>query len=293
MKNHQRKMTRTKYQAQKRKLKRKTRLKPWFFWFLTLIFISLIIFSALKLFFWQQDNQKISKLEDEINELIEYEVVEEEGTLVNPPSKQTKEQNDYWYYISFPFYKVDFTNLIKKNKNTVAFIHLNNTNINYPIVQTNDNDYYLTHAFDNSYNSAGWTYMDYRNTLSPLSDNIVIYGHGRLDNTVFGSLKKALTKDWQSNKENYIINFSTPTNNYIYQIFSIYTIESESYYITTDFSNTKEKEKWIKTMVNRNTASTIQTTADVNDKILTLSTCYNNNGIRIVVHAKLIKSNSN
>lgn len=293
MKKFKKKLTRTKYQARKRKQNRKTRLRPWFFWFLILIFISLIIISILKLFFWQQDNKKISKLENEIDELVEYELIEEEGTLVNPPSKEKENENDYWYYVSFPFYEVDFTNLTKKNSDTIAFIHLNNTNINYPVVQTTNNDYYLTHAFDKSYNSAGWIYMDYRNKLNPLSDNIVIYGHGRLDNTVFGSLKKTLEKDWQKNKENYIINLSTSTNNYLYQIFSIYTIKSESYYITTDFSSTKEKEKWINTMNKRNTASTIKTKANADDKILTLSTCYNNNDIRMVVQAKLIKSNSN
>ena len=130
--------------------------------------------------------------------------------------------------------------------------------------------------------------MDYENLLNFQSDNTVLYGHGRLDKTVFGSLKNALTKKWQENKENYIIWISTPNENMVYQIFSIYTIESEGYYIKTKFNTVQEKEQWINTMKSRNiTKETPEVT--VNDKILTLSTCLNNTGGRIVVQAKLIK----
>ena len=163
-----------------------------------------------------------------------------------------------------------------------------NSNINYPIVQTTNNEYYLTHAFDKSYNSAGWVFMDYENLINFQSDNTIIYGHGRLDKTVFGSLKNALDKTWQGNLENYVIWISTPNENLVYQIFSIYTIDKESYYIKSSFSSTKEKQDWIKTMKSRNITNQY-TPVDENDKILTLSTCLNNNGGRIVVQAKLIK----
>ena len=164
-------------------------------------------------------------------------------------------------------------------------------NINYPVVQTDNNDYYLKHAYDKSKNSAGWVFMDYRNNITDLSENTVIYGHGRLDETVFGSLKNALTKTWQANKENYVIWLTTEKENLVFQIFSIYTIASENYYIETDFSSSADKEKWLNTMKERNTTS-FDTSVNTNDKILTLSTCQNNNGGRIVVQAKLIKRQS-
>ena len=133
--------------------------------------------------------------------------------------------------------------------------------------------------------------MDYRNNITDLSDNTVIYGHGRLDETVFGSLKNTLTKTWQANKENYVIWLTTEKENLVFQIFSIYTIASENYYIETDFSSSADKEKWLNTMKERNTTS-FNTSVNTNDKILTLSTCQNNNGGRIVVQAKLIKRQS-
>ncbi len=276
-------MTREIYR--KTKKKKKLRLKKGAFVLLFVIFLSLFIFSGYQLLKWHQDNQKIKTITDDINEAITVVEHDNEGELINPPENK---ESDYWSYIKVPFLEVDFTQLLQKNSDTVAFIHVENTNINYPVVQASDNSYYLTHAFDKSRNDAGWVYLDYRNQLDVLDDNTIIYGHGRLDTTVFGSLKNALTKSWQSNKDNYIVRLSTPTSNMVFQIFSVYTIEAESYYIRTTFTTPEEKEKWLQTMKERNVAP-IDTEVNVNDKIITLSTCQNNSGGRIVVQAKLIK----
>ena len=61
---------------------------------------------------------------------------------------------------------VDIEKLIEQNDDTVGWINVNNTNINYPFMQTNDNKYYLTHAFDKSWNDAGWLFLDYRNNIN-------------------------------------------------------------------------------------------------------------------------------
>lgn len=277
------KMTREEYRQYKKK--RKMRLKPWAFCIFLLFFLTILIISCYKIYSWNLDNKKIKNLTEDIDKSTKPIANTEEGELVNPPEDK---ESDYWYYVNLPFYDVDFKALKEKNSDTIAFIHMDQTNINYPIVQTTDNEYYLHRAFDKSKNAAGWVFMDYRNNINNLSDNTVIYGHGRLDKTVFGSLKNALSKSWQENKDNYIIWLSTPTENMMFQIFSIYTIKSESYYIQTSFSTEAKKQAWINTMVERNTSPK---TAEVttNDKILTLSTCLNDSGGRIVVQAKLIK----
>lgn len=278
------KMTRVEYQ---KKLRRKRmRLKPVPFAILILICSSIFIFSLYTLVTWQLDNNKIKNLHSEIDDISNGEFIKDKGDAFNPPDDK---ESDYWYYIGLPFYNVDFDELLKKNKDTVAFIHMENNNINYPVVQSKDNSYYLTHAFDKSYNEAGWVFLDYRNNINSLSFNNIIYGHGRLNKTVFGSLKDTLDKKWQSNKDNLAIYISTPNENMIFQIFSIYTIKSESYYINTLFNNKNEKSKWLDTMIQRNT-SAINTSVDTNDKILTLSTCLDDNGGRVVVQAKLIKT---
>lgn len=279
-------MTREEYREIKKK--KKLVLKTWVLKVLIVLFSLALILSLLKIYFWTQDNKKIADITKEINEIVTPTPIEEEGELINPPEDKA---NDYWDYVKLPFYEVDFTALKEKNPDTVAFIHMQGNNINYPVVQTDNNDYYLKHAYDKSKNSAGWVFMDYRNNITTLSDNTVIYGHGRLDETVFGSLKNALTANWQANKENYVIWLTTEKENLVFQIFSIYTIPSENYYIETDFSSSADKEKWLNTMKERNTTS-FDTSVNTNDKILTLSTCQNNNGGRIVVQAKLIKRQS-
>ncbi len=286
-------MTRRKYQQkQKKKLKKripntrkKRRLRPWIFYLLITFFASILIFSVARIFFWQQDNEHIKEIEKQIEKDVKPKKNKEEGELINPPEEK---ESDYWYYVKMPFYEVDFNSLLAKNQDTVAFIHMNNTNVNYPVVQTTDNDYYLTHAYDHSNNEAGWVFMDYRSTLNPLGNNVILYGHGRLNKTVFGSLKNALTPSWQNNKDNYVIWLSTPQENLLYQIFSIYTIQTEGYYLKQDFRSDQEKETWITTMKQRNIAP-IDTSVSISDNVLTLSTCENNTGGRIVIHAKLIK----
>ncbi|MBQ8534397.1 MAG: class B sortase [Bacilli bacterium] len=267
----------------KKKIK-SIRLKQLPFILFILLFSSIIIINLKNILNWEKDNQEIKKIETNIEEKIEIEIIEEEGEIINPPKVK---ESDYWLYIKVPFQNVDLSALKEKNNDTVGFINVKNTNINYPIVQTTNNDYYLNHAYDKSYNEAGWVFMDYRN--NNFNDfNTIIYGHGRLNKTVFGSLKDLLKDSWQSNKDNYTLTISSLTMNYVYQIFSIYTIDAESYYIKTEFDNNEEKFDWITEMNNRNT-SIIYSPANINDKIITLSTCLNNDNGRIVVHAKLIK----
>ncbi len=247
--------------------------------------LSIIIFSLYTILNWFQDNSKIRQLSTEIEEKIEITEKKEEGELVNPPKSRA---NNYYYYAMFPFYEVNLSILEQQNNDTVAFLHIPNTKINYPVVKTTDNEFYLTHSFDKEDNKAGWIFMDYRNSLEPLSDNTILYGHRRLDGALFGSLKELLSPSWQEEKSNYVISFSTKKESMLFQIFSIYTIQEENYYITPNFSSKNKKAKWLYTMKARNTAP-IDTDVDINDKILTLSTCQNNQGGRIVVQAKLIK----
>ncbi len=248
------------------------------------VFSALLVFAGLKIYQWRMDDIHTEEQQEETADIAEGHEVEAEGELINPPEDK---QNDYWYFIGLPFYEVNFSELQARNSDTIGFIHMNNNNVNYPVVQSGDNDYYLHHAFDGSYNDAGWVFMDYRSSLNPPSQNTVIYGHGRYNGTVFGSLQSVLTPQWQANRDNHAIWLSTPTENLMYQIFSIYTIEAESYYIRQNFTP-DEWATWVETMASRNMSS-INTSVLPSDQILTLSTCKDDNNNRIVIHAKLIK----
>ena len=134
----------------------------------------------------------------------------ENTELINAPEDKN---NDYWNYIKMNLLEVDFNDLLTKNSDTVGWIEVKGTNINYPIVKTTDNSYYLSHAYDKSKNEAGWVFMDYRNNAINFDQNTIIYAHSRYNGTMFGSLKNILSSSWYTNKNNYIIRLSTPTEN--------------------------------------------------------------------------------
>lgn len=250
--------------------------------------LLLIIFAGCKIFIWDQDNKKTNQQIEKITKEVKIEEVPagEKDTLVNKPADD--KNNDYWNYIKLPLINVDFNQLKQKNSDTVAFLKVNGTNINYPVVQTSDNNYYLTHSYNKKYNEAGWVFMDYRNNIDSLSQNTVIYAHGRWDTTMFGSLKNVFKNNWYDNTDNYVVHLSTPTYNSLWQVFSIYKVPTETYYITTDFGSDDSYQKFLTTIQDR---SNYQFRANVNtdDKILTLSTCYDDN-TKVVLHAKLIKT---
>ena len=198
--------------------------------------------------------------------------------------------SDYEMYKSTSMMNVDFSSLLQRNMDTVAWLYVNNTNINYPVVQTTNNEYYLKHSFDGSYSLAGWIFADYRADLTNFKRNNVIYGHGRgVDHVMFGSLlDNALNESWYTNEANQYIKLSTPTKNTVWKIFSIYSIQQEAYYLTHNFESDDSFRAYLNTIVGRSIYN-FNSDINVNDKVLTLSTCLDTNGNRIVVHAKLVR----
>ena len=249
------------------------------------IFLILSIKDVLR---WKLDSNKIEHQIEDIQEVVEVEEVEEtEEVEIIEQVEEIPEYNPYWDYINMNLINVDFNELKKINSNTKGWIQVNGTNINYPFVQTKDNKFYLTHSFDKSYNSAGWVFLDYRNNINSLSKNTIIYAHGRLDTTMFGSLKNILKSGWLNNTNNYVVKLSTEKENTLWQVFSVYHIPTTSDYIKTDFSSNEEFKNWTNMLINRSSHN-FNTSVSDNDNVLTLSTCYNDNE-KVVLHAKLIK----
>jgi len=246
---------------------------------------GVLVFNAVILVRWFIDKDRIAAEIKDVGEITKIESKEAEPELANPPSNK---DSDYWYYVGLPFNDVDLARLKNTNSDTVGFISVAGTNINYPVVKASDNDYYLTHSFKKQKNQAGWVFMDYRNNVAMTDKNTVIYGHGRLESTMFGSLKNILKTSWINKKENYVVRYTNETEMMLFQVFSIYTVPSESYYIQTSFGS--DYQEWLNAMIGRSQHN-FNTSVDTGDQILTLSTCYNDN-LRVVLQAKLIKKAS-
>lgn len=185
-------------------------------------------------------------------------------------------------------YEKVFSTLQEINKDTIGWLTVNNTRIDYPVVQAKDNDYYLRRDYYQNKNRHGWIFMDYRNNPDELNENTIIYGHNLANQTMFGTLRYALNSYWYKKSANQIITFNTPKENMKFQIFSIYTIPTTNDYLDITFPTTDAYQSYIDLVKGRSIYDfNIEVTTG--DKILTLSTCANGNDKRLVIHAKLIK----
>ena len=195
---------------------------------LSVYLICVFLFSR-----WYVQGLKIKYLSEQIinsTEIIEKETKKEEQTQPTEPETPNTEEtnnnnanvyypNDYWDYMNVPFMNVDFNELLKKNPDTVGWIKVEGTKVNYPVVQSTDNDYYLSHAFNKTANQGGWIFADYRVNFKDFGKNTIIYGHNMNNKTMFGSIPNMLYNSYLSNSSNYYIKISTPTSNSVWKVF--------------------------------------------------------------------------
>ena len=259
-----------------------------------IILISIIILSLLiyTLFYFISKNHT-NKTKDEtnkINNIIESidennkNINQEKQIEVNNDIKTEKPKQQSAY---FKNYSKAIKELKKINKDTVGWLSINNTTINYPVVKSDNNDTYLNKSFDGSKNPNGWIFMDYRNNSNDLDKNTILYGHSGNYYVMFGSLHKVLNKNWYTNKNNQIITFNIENKNIKWQIFSIYVIPNTNDYLNINFSD----ESFISfiDMIKKRRKYNFNVDVSLDDKILTLSTCYKDSKNRLVIHAKMIK----
>jgi sortase B len=229
-----------------------------------IVLIAVIIFSGIKIIEWIKSNKKNKDIMSEIKE----------NVVINNEMDSNNEE-----------YKIDFAKLKQKNSDAIAWIKVNGTDIDFPVVKGTDNSYYLTHNFDKEKNKAGWIFADYRNKFDGTDKNIIIYGHNMKNGSMFASLKDVIKEEWYNNENNKYIALITENENCKYQVFSVYQIETEEYYLQTNISNFKEFVEKIKGRSKKDFNVDIKET----DNILTLSTCADNTKYRVVLHAVKIK----
>lgn len=181
---------------------------------------------------------------------------------------------------------IDLSNI---NQDYVAWIEIHNTNINYPVVQSKDNEYYLKRDIYKNYLASGSIFLDYRN--NDFSDkNTVIYGHYMRNNTMFAQLKKFKEKSF-FNINNTIKILKTNGEILEYKVFSAYTTSATDNYTQISFNSDEEYKNFLNKIIAKSLFETNET-LNIDDKILTLSTCsYEFDNARTVVHAKLINKN--
>lgn len=185
----------------------------------------------------------------------------------------------------------EYKNLLNKYENLIGWLKIDDTNIDYPVMQTNDNEYYLDHNLDGKYDKNGTIFMDKECDVINGSTNLILYGHHMKSGKMFGSLNKYSDKNYYE-KHKYI-QFDTIYEKATYEVMYVFRskVYSEEdvvfkYYQFIDANGEKEFQSNMNEMAAMSLYST-GVTAQYGDKLLTLSTCdYEEKDGRFVVVAR-------
>lgn len=186
-----------------------------------------------------------------------------------------------------------FDSLYDSNSDIKGWIIIPNTVVNYPVVQTSDNSYYLSKGFNKTDDNHGTLFLDYRDNINPMSQNLIIYGHEMRDGQMFHSIRNYAEVDFYNSSP--VITFNTLYGDEEWKVFAAYianTVPSQGYvfkYLITNFNSSNDFTGFINEVKAR---SLIRTSVDVNpsDTLLTLSTCtYEFPGARFVVMARRVR----
>jgi len=161
--------------------------------------------------------------------------------------------------------------------------------VDYPVVQGEDNKYYLDKDFEQNILKSGTIFMDFNNDLRTVENygNIVLYGHNMRNGSMFADLINY--KDEQFFNQNRIIEFNTIYGDYRWEIFAVYVTDVSTNYAKTVFRTQASFEKFLIDCTERSMYQ-INVLPTKDDTILTLSTCtYEFKDARFTVQARLIK----
>lgn len=184
--------------------------------------------------------------------------------------------------------RAKLSSLAQKNPDLYGWITVEGTNINYPLVQGDDNDYYLNHAYTGDYLPIGSIFVDYRNNTSITKNyNTVIYGHNITSGAMFHDVEKF--KDAENFNSLYVVIY-TMDGIFYYEPFSIYDTRYDYQYFRTSFTSADDFIAFAEE-VRDNSKLEKDVEFTENDRILTLSTCTNGAFYaRYALHARLVKT---
>lgn len=188
---------------------------------------------------------------------------------------------------------VDFEALRETSPDIIGWLALPDTAINYPVTQADDNEYYLHHLYDGTYNKTGCLFADYENQENFSDRNTIIYGHNMRDGSMFATLNEYDEQSYyDGHPQMYLV---TPDGGYVVEIFTAFVAKpSESGSDTSpwrlSFKDDGAYTTWLSEMAGRSVIET-DVTVTSSDKVLTLSTCTPGGASRFIVMGKLAAVN--
>lgn len=201
----------------------------------------------------------------------------ETGLIASGETEQAQSANES---------EIDFQTIWQTCPDVVGWLRIENSEIDYPILLGEDNDFYLSHLPDGTANNSGSIILDAANTgLFQESVNI-LHGHHMRNGSMFGNLDDYKDEDYYLTHS--VISLYTPAGDYQVAIFAAYTVNGYTFGYPTSFEDQVEFDHFIRKAVS---ATPYETGVEVKygDRILLLSTCaYSYSGARYVVMGKII-----
>lgn len=238
----------------------------------TVICVGVILFCGAKIAYKEYNYYSSKKLYSEVQKLQPTQV-----KVAKETNKGEEKETDN-----------KTKQLEEMNSNYVGWIDIEGTNINYPIVKTDDNEFYLKHGFDRTYNYCGAIFMDYRNpsSLTEKESNSIIYGHNMRNDTMFAELQKYRDKQfYEQHKQITIMDKENQENKY--EIISVKLYGNEEFQPQFKWNNSSD---YVQYLTDIEKTSLYEIDAQITDQpIITLYTCdYSSKGARLVVTAQRI-----
>lgn len=259
---------------------------------LTALLVLLFLFSTGKFLGQQKDKAAGNKAYEAALQLAVSE--KNEFSQPDPPAQETSPEAVPQWVAAAPeeddphirtLEGIDLASLREVNPQVVGWILIPDTQINYPLMQADDNDYYLNRTWDEKSNAMGSIFLEHLNLPDLTNPNTIVYGHNMMDGSMFAELRKFRYQDfWEAHPYVYIL---SDNGVYRYEIFSSYLADIESNTYGLVFPTA---ESWVDFLNQAIMDSDIDTgvVPAVTDRVLTLSTCgaagYDT---RWVVHARL------
>lgn len=179
---------------------------------------------------------------------------------------------------------IDFESLLKENSDLVAWIRIEgNINISYPVMQSDDNDFYLRRLFNRTKNILGSIFVDYRCDADLTDENTIIYGHNTKNGSMFGGLKKWMEKE-EYDVNPYFYIYTPDGMVHEYQVCAVVVTDDQADDYRIEFEDSDAFRSWEKEILEGSLYDT-GVELDENSQIVTLSTCTNRTeSERLIVH---------
>lgn len=258
-----------------------------------LLALGVLIFSVIQLMDYGSENKESDQAAQDLREQavislpsLPAEAEVEEETVPSLPDEQPEEPIPTYPAISYTIpIMVDFPLIQEENPDIIGWLYCEDTPINYPIVQAEDNDYYLYRLPDGTSNISGSIFADFRNLPDFSDPNTMIYGHNMKNGTMFSTLRNYRQQSYydahptlwiltpeQAFRVDLLAGYITPSDGDIYNV----------------FSSAEEMQPVLAKVIEGSTFRPAEVPEDIQN-IVTLSTCtYEFNAARYILVGNLV-----